>query len=221
MRFTNTFIVSIALTSFNLASAARADSITLQIIDQQQQAVSNAVIEVLSSPESFGKPDSINVIDQINKMFVPEQLVIQQGQTVDFPNSDNIRHHVYSFSEAKTFELKLYADKPEKPIQFEKPGVVVVGCNIHDSMIGYIYIAQHQTVVTSSDHGYAKFNPTVQNPRISVWHPYTTDGAESRQYFEIDQLEQNDNGEHIVRLDIAPPPPRESFEDTFGAPGHH
>lgn len=221
MRFTNTFIVSIALTSFNLTSAARADSITLQIIDQQQQAVSNAVIEVLSSPESFGKPDSINVIDQINKMFVPEQLVIQQGQTVDFPNSDNIRHHVYSFSEAKTFELKLYADKPEKPIQFEKPGVVVVGCNIHDSMIGYIYIAQHQTVMTSSDHGYAIFNPTVQNPRISVWHPYTTDGAESRQYFEIDQLEQNDNGEHIVRLDIAPPSPRESFEDTFGAPGHH
>lgn len=221
MRFTNTFIVSIALASLSLASPARADSITLKIVDQQQQAVSNAVIEVLSSPESVGQADSINVIDQINKMFVPEQLVIQQGQAVDFPNSDNIRHHVYSFSEAKTFELKLYADKPEKPIQFEKPGVVVVGCNIHDSMIGYIYIAQHQTVMTSSDQGHAKFNSTVQNPRISVWHPYTTDGAESRQYFEIDQLEQNANGEHIVRLDIAPPPPRESFEDTFGASGHH
>lgn len=221
MRFRNTFIVSIALASLSLASPARADSITLKIVDQQQQAVSNAVIEVLSSPESVGQADSINVIDQINKMFVPEQLVIQQGQAVDFPNSDNIRHHVYSFSEAKTFELKLYADKPEKPIKFEKPGVVVVGCNIHDSMIGYIYIAQHQTVVTSSDQGHAKFNSTEQNPRISVWHPYTTDGAESRQYFEIDQLEQNANGEHIVRLDIAPPPPRESFEDTFGASGHH
>lgn len=221
MKYTNTFIVSIALASLSLASNARADSITLKIVDQQQQAVSNAVIEVLSSPESFGQVGSINVIDQINKMFVPEQLVIQQGQAVDFPNSDNIRHHVYSFSEAKTFELKLYADKPEKPIQFQKPGVVVVGCNIHDSMIGYIYIAQHQTVLTSSDQGHAKFNSTVQNPRISVWHPYTTDGAESRQYFEIDQLDQNDNGEHIVQLDIVPPPPSESFEDTFGASGRH
>jgi len=221
VKYTNTFIVSIALASLSLASNARADSITLKIVDQQQQAVSNAVIEVLSSPESFGQVGSINVIDQINKMFVPEQLVIQQGQAVDFPNSDNIRHHVYSFSEAKTFELKLYADKPEKPIQFQKPGVVVVGCNIHDSMIGYIYIAQHQTVLTSSDQGHAKFNSTVQNPRISVWHPYTTDGAESRQYFEIDQLDQNDNGEHIVQLDIVPPPPSESFEDTFGASGRH
>ena len=88
-------------------------------------------------------------------------------------------------------------------------------------MIGYIYIAQHQTVVSSSDQGHAKFSSTVQNPRISVWHPYTTDGAESRQYFEIDQLEKNDNGEHIVQLNIAPPSPRESFKDTFGAPGHH
>ena len=221
MKYTNTFIVSIALASLSLASNARANSITLKIVDQQQQAVSNAVIEVLSTPESFGQAGSINVIDQINKMFVPEQLVIQQGQAIDFPNSDNIRHHVYSFSEAKTFELKLYADKPEKPIQFQKPGVVVVGCNIHDSMIGYIYIAQHQTVLTSSDQGHAKFNSTVQNPLISVWHPYTTDGAESRQYFEIDQLDQNDNGEHIVQLDIVAPTPRESFEDTFGASGRH
>lgn len=221
MKFTNLLIVSIGLATLTHALTARAESISLKIVDQQQRAVSSAVIEVLSSPESFGQVDSINVIDQIDKMFVPEQIVIQQGQAVDFPNSDNIRHHVYSFSEAKTFELKLYADKPEKPIQFEKPGVVVVGCNIHDSMIGYIYIAQHQTVVTSSDQGYAKFNATEQNARISVWHPYTTDGAESRQYFEIDQLEQNDKGEHIVQLDIAPPTPRESFEDTFGAPGHH
>ena len=207
MKFTNLLIVSIGLAALSQALTARAESITLKIVDQQQQAVSSAVIEVLSSPESFGQVDSINVIDQIDKMFVPEQIVIQQGQSVDFPNSDNIRHHVYSFSEAKTFELRLYADKPEKPIQFEKPGVVVVGCNIHDSMIGYIYIAQHQTVVSSSDQG--------------VWHPYTTDGAESRQYFEIDQLEKNDNGEHIVQLNIAPPSPRESFKDTFGAPGHH
>ena len=94
--------MSIGLAALSQALTARAESITLKIVDQQQQAVSSAVIEVLSSPESFGQVDSINVIDQIDKMFVPEQIVIQQGQSVDFPNSDNIRHHVYSFSEAKT-----------------------------------------------------------------------------------------------------------------------
>ncbi|HCD06642.1 MULTISPECIES: methylamine utilization protein [unclassified Methylophaga] len=201
--------------------AARADAITLKIIDQNQQAVPNAIIEVLSSSESHGEPDSVTVMDQIDKTFVPEQIIIQQGETVDFPNSDNIRHHVYSFSKAKTFELKLYADKPEKPILFESPGIVVVGCNIHDAMIGYIYVAQHETVVTSSEQGIAFINTTAPKPLISIWHPYTTNGAESRKTVEIDPLIQNTPGEYIIQLELTPPPPRESFEDTFGAAGHH
>lgn len=221
MKHTYWFVASILLGTLLLTLPARADSITLKIIDQQQQAVSNAVIEVLNSPESNGKADSTTVMDQINKTFVPEQIVIQQGQAVDFPNSDNIRHHVYSFSKAKNFELKLYADKPENPIVFENPGIVVVGCNIHDSMIGYIYVAQHPTVATSSEQGSVSLSAVKQVSRISVWHAYTTDGAENRQYFEIDQLKQNANGEYVVQLELMPPPPRESFEDTFGATGHH
>lgn len=198
----------------------QAGAVTLNIIDQHQQPVSNAVVEILNSDEIKGLPSNIAVIDQINKAFVPEQIIIQQGQSVDFPNSDNIRHHVYSFSEAKTFELKLYADKPEKEIVFEKPGVVVVGCNIHDSMIGYIYVAQHQPFI-SSDLGMVNIAAEESSAHISIWHPYAASGAESRQTFELNQLEQNANGEYIVELQLLPPPPRDSFEDTFGAPWHH
>jgi len=203
-----------------LALPVQADTVTLNIIDQYRQPVSNAVIEILNSAELKGSPSNIAVIDQINKAFVPEQIIIQQGQSVDFPNSDNIRHHVYSFSEAKTFELKLYADKPEKEIVFEKPGVVVVGCNIHDSMIGYIYVAQHQFFF-SSDLGVVHVATAEPSSQISIWHPYAANGAESRQTFEVNQLEQNALGEYIVELELLPPPPRDSFEDTFGAPGHH
>lgn len=203
-----------------LALPFQASAITLTIIDQHQQPVSNAVIEILNSTDIKGSPTNIAVIDQINKAFVPEQIIIQQGQSVDFPNSDNIRHHVYSFSEPKTFELKLYADKPEKEIVFDKPGVVVVGCNIHDSMIGYIYVAQHQ-FFTSSDMGEVQITTTEYSPQISIWHPYAADGAESRQTFELNQLEQSADGDYIVALELLPPPPRDSFEDTFGATGHH
>ncbi len=214
------FTVSLLLGSFTLALPAQADVIQLKIIDQHQQPVSNAVVEILNSAEIADQPSNIAVIDQINKAFVPEQIIIQQGQAVDFPNSDNIRHHVYSFSEAKTFELKLYADKPEKPIVFNTPGVVVVGCNIHDSMIGYIYVAQHQQY-TSSEFGIAHIETTLASPQISIWHAYAVKGPESRETYEIDQLKQNDLGEFIVEMKIMPPPSRESFEDTFGATAHH
>lgn len=221
MSVTYLFVLSILLFSMSMALPVRADSIKLKIIDQQQQSVSNAVVEVLDSSEIYGEPDSVTVMDQINKAFVPEQIVIQQGQAVDFPNSDNIRHHVYSFSKAKTFELKLYANKPEKPIIFEQPGIVVVGCNIHDSMIGYIYVAQHETVVSSSEQGTTVINTTLENPQISIWHPNTIGGAENRQTFDIKQLNQNDLGEYIVELKLTPPPSRGSFEDTFGAAGNY
>lgn len=79
-------------------------------------------------------------MDQIDERFVPELLVIQTGSSVDFPNSDAVLHHVYSFSEAKTFELPLFHGKGYPPVLFDRPGLVVVGCNIHDHMVGYILV---------------------------------------------------------------------------------
>ncbi|MCL5975850.1 MAG: class II aldolase/adducin family protein, partial [Gammaproteobacteria bacterium] len=99
-------------------------------------------------------------------------------------------------------------------------GVVVVGCNIHDSMIGYIYVAQSQSFI-SSDLGIAHIAATNPSSQISIWHPYAANGAESRQTFEVNQLEKNTTGEYIVEIELTPPPPRDSFEDTFGAIGHH
>jgi len=80
------------------------------------------------------------VMDQIHMQFRPNILVIQTGSAVDFPNSDQIRHQVYSFSAAKKFELSLYAGHKYPPVLFDRPGLVIVGCNIHDNMIGYIYV---------------------------------------------------------------------------------
>ena len=81
------------------------------------------------------------VMDQINMQFEPEVLVIPQGAKVTFPNSDSVAHQVYSFSPAKRFALGLYRGVRHAPVDFEQPGLVVLGCNIHDFMIGYIVVA--------------------------------------------------------------------------------
>ena len=83
-----------------------------------------------------------NVVDQVDKQFVPKVQAVLVGTPVTFPNNDNVRHQVYSFSPAKRFELPLYAGVPAQPIVFDKPGVVVLGCNIHDWMVGYIYVSE-------------------------------------------------------------------------------
>jgi plastocyanin len=79
-------------------------------------------------------------IEQVDREFVPYLSVIQQGTTVTFPNRDPILHHVYSFSPAKAFEIKLYSGKSPSEILFDRAGVVTLGCNIHDWMIGYILV---------------------------------------------------------------------------------
>jgi hypothetical protein len=80
------------------------------------------------------------LMDQRNLRFVPDVLIVQTGTAVTFPNSDQVRHHVYSFSTAKKFELSLYAGKPSAPVVFDHPGLVTLGCNIHDNMLGYVWV---------------------------------------------------------------------------------
>lgn len=77
---------------------------------------------------------------QQGKQFLPGVLVVPVGTSVHFPNRDSVRHHVYSFSPAKKFELKLYTGTPANPVVFERAGVVTLGCNIHDRMVGWIVV---------------------------------------------------------------------------------
>lgn len=111
-------------------------------------------------------------MDQINQEFVPGVLLVLIGSSVDFPNKDNIRHQVYSFSPARQFELPLYAGTPVKPIVFDKPGVVVLGCNIHDWMIAYIYVSESPYFAKTGPDGRAQLRELP--PRqytVRVWHP--------------------------------------------------
>ena len=110
------------------------------------------------------------VMDQRDSTFVPGVLAVQAGTTVNFPNSDTVRHQVYSFSPAKPFELPLYEGTPLAPVLFDRPGVVVVGCNIHDWMIGYIVVLDTPHFAKTDANGRLRIDLPPGRYRLQAWH---------------------------------------------------
>jgi plastocyanin len=111
-------------------------------------------------------------IDQRNKTFVPVVSVVQTGTSVSFPNSDNIRHQVYSFSPAKIFNIKLYSGRPSEPVVFDKPGVVVLGCNIHDRMVAWVVVVDTPWFSRTDAEGHALIRDLPAGEYVlSSWHP--------------------------------------------------
>lgn len=203
---------------FALNAGCYADTRTFRLIDQAQNPVADAVIEINTTHRNpdvaADRTKQTHIMDQVNKTFVPNIIIIQQGDQVNFPNSDNIRHHVYSFSKAKSFELKLYSGQPKAPIVFPTHGVVVLGCNIHDSMVGYIYVARNHHVYRSNENGEVKIDVSQPIQSISVWHPNQALGAEQLSQLDLDTLPSTDNG-YTIELSITSPEPRNTFEDVF------
>ncbi len=141
----------------------------IQIVDKQNQPVRNAVVWLKGS-KHVAKADSHYTMSQKKRAFVPHVLVVPQGANVEFPNLDSIMHHVYSFSKTKQFELKLYHDKPEKPINFAQTGVVELGCNIHDWMLGYIVVVDGAIYGQTDEQGIVELSLPEGAFTLAVWH---------------------------------------------------
>lgn len=182
---------------------------TLNIVDQHNRPLANAIIEVLD--DSMAQSDAVAIMDQVDKTFQPRVLAIKKGQFVSFPNSDDIRHHVYSFSEAKPFELKLYHGVPKAPIPFNTSGIVVLGCNIHDSMVGYIYVSESNSVYMSNAEGVIELNEPTESQRLRVWHAEQASGPESVQTLSWDSIK----AKQTLTITTEQPAPRNTFGEKF------
>lgn len=124
-----------------LCAAAHAGTVQVEVLDVAGKPVADAVVFLDSvDARKHVKPLAGAEIAQEKKQFVPGVLVVPVGTQVLFPNRDTVRHHVYSFSAAKKFELKLYTGTPTSPVLFDQAGVVALGCNIHDNMVGWILV---------------------------------------------------------------------------------
>ena len=115
-------------------------SLAVEVRDARGAAASGAVVYAVPLGRTPPPASREAVMDQRDRRFVPHVLAVQTGTAVRFPNSDNVRHQVYSFSPAKKFQLPLYAGTPATRIVFDKPGVAVLGCNIHDRMSAFIVV---------------------------------------------------------------------------------
>ena len=197
--------------SLFLSPLSYAKTITVFIENQYGEKLSNAVVESnVSTQGPTNNALSIVTMDQVNKTFLPELLVIQKGQKVDFPNSDNIRHHVYSFSQAKPFQLKLYSGQQKAPVQFNNPGVVVLGCNIHDSMVGYIYVANSNNVYITDEHAKVTLPLSSLPSEIRIWHPLQTAPLENTKTIKI--VSESDLS---ITVNTSIPAPRNTFGSKF------
>ena len=198
-----------------------AGAATLDVVMRQadQTPVSDAVITLqgpVGAPVGTLKAD----MDQRGQKFAPHVLAVHTGTQVSFPNSDNIRHQVYSFSAAKRFELRLYEGTPTDPLLFDKPGVVVLGCNIHDWMLGYVYVTDDPRFGVSDAQGRVRLDGLPAGAyHVTVWHPQLAD----MQPLDGGTLNIPATGlSHAVQLslepvsaDLPPAPTPTAFGDAF------
>lgn len=194
---------AICLVSLCLAATgSRAAALELRVQDAAGAPVADVAVYAVSAggvPE--GKGARAASIEQSDREFVPYVSVIQVGTTVAFPNRDPILHHVYSFSPAKSFEIKLYTGKSPTEVLFDKPGVVTLGCNIHDWMIAYIVVVPTPFHGRSDAAGIVRLRDMPAGTyELRAWHPQQRVAIAAQNH----ALEASSNVRAVVLADIAP-----------------
>ncbi len=176
MRLGSHVIAASLLTALSTIGAAA--PIELSFSEPQGSPVAGAILTLRSTDGTNPTRKAVKaVMDQKNRAFMPHVVIVPVGSTVEFPNSDNISHQVYSFSPAKKFQLPLYRGNVNPPIVFDKPGVVTLGCNIHDKMRGYVFVTESPYFGRTDVLGKwrSEENLPAGSYTVEFWHPLARD----------------------------------------------
>jgi plastocyanin len=169
----------ITLASLVCCLPCAAGDLSLLVVDRDGHGVDQVAVTATPTTRTTttaSAPAAGAVMDQRNRLFVPRLLVVAVGSSVQFPNNDTVSHQVYSFSPAKHFQLPLYKGEIHPPVVFDQPGLVVLGCNIHDSMVGYIYVTPAPYFGATDAHGALLLKDLPKGDyRILIWSPYIAD----------------------------------------------
>lgn len=157
-----------------VASPLAAAPLSVRVTDAAGRPVRDVVVTFYPSVGARTPPRAGRyIVSQKNLQFHPFVSIVPVGADVSFPNLDPTKHHVYSFSPAKRFELKLFARDQSRTVHFDKPGVVALGCNIHDAMSAYIVVTNSAWAARTNAQGMASFAAAPNAPgRVTAWHPY-------------------------------------------------
>ena len=158
------------------AAALEAASVEVTLHQADGAPLADAVLVVQPiDPPALPAPAEATM-DQREHRFVPHVLPVQTGARVRFPNSDDVSHHVYSFSAAKRFELFLARGAGPQEVTFDKPGVVALGCNVHDWMLAYVYVVDTPYFALTGADGTATISSLPAGRyRLEAWHPRLVD----------------------------------------------
>lgn len=196
--------ILVALALAGAASPLAATTFSVRVVDVSGRPVREAVVTLYPAGNAARQPRAGGrfVVSQQNLQFHPFLTIIPVGADVSFPNLDPTKHHVYSFSPAKKFELKLFAKDQSRTVHFDKPGVVALGCNIHDQMSAFIVVTDSNWTARTNTQGFATFNDAPNAPgRVVLWHPYLrAPGGQLQQLVSA--------GQHsaIFQVRLRPPP---------------
>jgi plastocyanin len=164
-----------ALALASAASPLAAAPLSVRVVDASGKPVRDAVVTLYpaGSAARAARPGGHYVVAQQKLQFQPFLTIVPAGADVSFPNFDPTKHHVYSFSAAKRFELKLFAKDQSRTVHFDRPGVVALGCNIHDQMSAFIFVTDSAWTARTDARGIAAFGDAPNAAgRLTVWHPY-------------------------------------------------
>lgn len=156
----------------------------IQVNDAEKNSLANIVVYIEPENKSMLTEEQLSTkpmatMDQVNRQFLPHILVVNKSTKISFPNSDQIKHHVYSFSPAKTFEIKLYRDEQSAPSLFDQAGEVTLGCNIHDWMLGYVYVVDTPWFGKTDIQGKLQLELPSGQYTLKIWHPLLQDSDKS------------------------------------------
>ena len=158
-----------------LTAPLSAAPLAVRVVDASGRPVRDAVVTLYPAGSAARAPSAGGrfLVSQQNLQFHPFLTIVPVGADVSFPNLDPTKHHVYSFSPAKRFELKLFARDQSRTVRFDKAGVVALGCNIHDAMSAFIVVTDSAWTARTNAQGIAAFGNAPNAPgRVTVWHPY-------------------------------------------------
>ncbi|MGZ5199138.1 MAG: methylamine utilization protein [Telluria sp.] len=211
MKRTHAAALAFLLAAYGGACATPVDAL---VLTPAGLGVADAAVVLVPLAPAQAKNRASASIEQRGREFIPYVTVVQAGTSIEFPNNDQIKHHVYSFSPPKQFEIKLYAGKPGKPVVFDKPGEVVIGCNIHDWMEAHVLVVDTPWFAKTGADGKALIADVPPGRyKLQLWHP------QQKAPQALREIDIGSAPAHLkLALDVLP---REHKPHTEGDPDHY
>ena len=195
-----------------IVAPAFAGDLTVTVTTPDGKPLADAVVTLPGNGAKPNFPWKLEVA-QKDKTFTPFVLIVPQGAEVSFPNLDKFRHHVYSFSKGNKFELELYGREDKRSVTFKSVGAAAIGCNIHDTMVGFIRIVDTPFAAKTGADGIAKIAGAPDGAaKLNVWHPY----AKAKEQMTVSDVTISPGANTVsITLDVTAKSPPQKMAQTM------